>query len=80
MKSVQLSELGALAEDVRNGEAIVIRDGDRVKGMIVPEWEEPGDEKIARGTVPEWFFTERPPKFPSSLLEQLLHDRRSRDW
>jgi hypothetical protein len=45
-----------------------------------PEWQEPGDEKIPRGTVPEWFFTERPPKFPSSVLEQLLHDRRSRDW
>ena len=80
MKSVQLSELGALAEDVRNGEAIVIRDGERFKGMIIPGWEEPGDEQIAKGTVPEWFFTERPPKFPSSVLEQLLHDRHSRDW
>lgn len=80
MKSVQLSELGALADDVRNGEAIVIRDGNRVVGMVVPEWEEPGDETMARGAVPDWFFAERPPKFPSSVLEQLLHDRHSRDW
>ena len=80
-KIVQLSELGAaLAEDLRNGEAVVVRDGDRIAGMFVPEWEEPGDKKIARGTVPDWFFTERPPKFPSSVLEQLLHDRHSRDW
>jgi hypothetical protein len=80
MKSVQLSELGALAEDVRNGEAVAVRDGERVVAMVVPEWEEPGDEKVPRGSVPEWFFTERPPKFPSSVLEQLLHDRHSRDW
>ena len=80
MKTVQLSELGALAEDVRKGEAVAIRKGDRVVAMLIPEWEEPGDEKIPRGTVPEWFFTERPPKFPGSVLEQLLHDRHSRDW
>ena len=80
MKSVQLSELGALADDVRNGEAVEVRDGGRVVAMVVPEWEEPTDERIGRGEVPEWFFNERPPRFPGSVLEQLLHDRHSRDW
>jgi hypothetical protein len=80
MKSVQLSELGAVAEDVRNGEAVEVRDGRKVVARVLPEWEEPGDQDVERGTVPEWFFTERPPKFPSSVLEQLLHDRHSRDW
>jgi antitoxin (DNA-binding transcriptional repressor) of toxin-antitoxin stability system len=28
------------------------------------------------GTLPDWFFTQRPPKFEGgSVLEQLLHDR-----
>ena len=80
MKSVQLSELGAVAEDVRKGEAIEVRDGRKLAAMIVPEWEEPGDERVARGYVPEWFFAERPPKFPGSALEQLLLDRQSREW
>lgn len=92
MKSVQLSELGALAEDVRNGEAVEVRDGGRVVARLVPELEETIEEhidalvrqgKARRGTgeLPEWFFTERPPKLgEGSAVEQLIADRRKNDW
>lgn len=70
MKSVQLSELGAVAEDVRNGETVEVRDGEKVVAEVVPKRELTDDERIdelvKRGVVrprreklPEWFFTER---------------------
>lgn len=90
MKSVQLSELGPLAEDVRKGEEVVVRDGERVVARLVPE--QTAEERIeelvrqgkarrGRGEIPEWFFTERPPKLgDGSVVEQLLADRRKHDW
>src|SRR5258705_5440950 len=36
MKRVQLSELGALAEDVRKGETIDVIDGERVVAKVLP--------------------------------------------
>ena len=36
MKTVQLSELGAVAEDVRNGETVEVRDGETVVAKVVP--------------------------------------------
>ncbi len=91
MKSVQLSELGAVAEDVRNGETVEVRDGDAVIAKVVPALDLSDEEwiatleregKITRGTgkLPDWFFTEQPPKFEESVLEQLLADRRKNDW
>jgi antitoxin (DNA-binding transcriptional repressor) of toxin-antitoxin stability system len=92
MKSVQLSELGALAEDVRNGEPVEVRDGERVVATVVPIREQTVEERIdelvrqgkarrGTGTVPEWFFTERPPKLgEGSALEEFLADRRKNDW
>ena len=92
MKSVQLSELGAVAEDVRNGEAVEVRDGERLVARVVPEREMTLEEHIdelvrqgkarrGTGTIPEWFFTERPPKLgEGSAVEQLLADRRKNDW
>ncbi len=92
MKSVQLSELGALAENVRNGDEIELRDGERVVARVVPfrdqTIEERIDELVAQGkvrrgtgTLPDSFFTEPLLKFESgSVLEQLLADRRSKDY
>jgi hypothetical protein len=38
--------------------------------------------KLVRGrmALPEWFFTEPPPQFEGSVVEQLLADRRKHDW
>lgn len=88
MKSVQLSELGALADDVRNGEAVEVRDGVRIVARLVPEMEETVDEhidalvrqgKARRGTgeLPDDFFTRALPKAEASVLEQLLTDRQT---
>ncbi|HEX6087591.1 MAG TPA: hypothetical protein VF266_23870 [Thermoanaerobaculia bacterium] len=91
MKTVQLSELGPVAEDVRKGETVEVRDGETIVAKIEPtpqmtdeEWldEMARQGKITRGTgkLPDWFFQERPPKFEGSVLEQLLADRRKNDW
>jgi antitoxin (DNA-binding transcriptional repressor) of toxin-antitoxin stability system len=92
MKTVQLSELGPVAEDVRNGETVEVRDGERVVAKLVPTPEQTDEEwldelerqgKIRRGSgqgLPDWFFKERPPKFEGSVLEQLLADRRKNDY
>ena len=69
MKSVQLSELGALAEDVRKGERVEVRDGEKVVAEVVPKQKMTDEERIdelvrkgkaTRGTgkLPDWFFTE----------------------
>jgi antitoxin (DNA-binding transcriptional repressor) of toxin-antitoxin stability system len=75
MKSLDLADVSRLPEELKDGETIELRDGGRVVAEVVPH-----EERAQRGTVPDWFLSERPPKFPTSLLEQLLHDRRSRDW
>lgn len=90
MKTVQLAELGALAEDIRRGETIEIVDGQKRVAKLTPEKtdDEILDELerkgiVTRGSrepVPDWFFTERPPKFSESVLEQLLKDRHSKDY
>ncbi len=36
MKTIQVAELGPLAEDIRNGETIAILDGERLAALIVP--------------------------------------------
>lgn len=92
MKSVQLSEIEAVAAEVKRGELVEIRDGETVvakvvpihqdiRGMRIDELAAQGKVKRGTGTLPEWFFTVPLPKFESgSVLEQLLQDRRSRDW
>jgi len=76
MKTLDLAEVGRLREELKSGETIeLVADGKTV-ATVVPQ----RDLEIPRGTVPDWFFEEPPPKFPFSVLEQLLHDRHSRDW
>jgi hypothetical protein len=79
MTSIQLSELALLAESLRRGETVEIVDGDETVATIAPR--NPADPSARKKTsVPDWFLSEMPPQFPESMLEQLLHDRGSRDW
>ncbi|MBV8518903.1 MAG: hypothetical protein JO197_16020 [Acidobacteria bacterium] len=92
MTTIQLSDLDpATAEKVRNGETIEVRDGEKTVARVVPAHDQAIEERIdelvrqgkarrGTGTLPDWFFTERPPKFEGSVLEQLLADRRKNDW
>lgn len=87
VKSVQLSELGPVADDVRKGERVEVRDGERVIAAVVPlhqaELEARVQQLAAQGLVrlgsneplPEDFFTRPLPKAERSVLEQLLTDR-----
>jgi antitoxin (DNA-binding transcriptional repressor) of toxin-antitoxin stability system len=87
MKSVQLSELGVVAEDVRNGKTVEVRDGNRLVATLVPlhqaQLEQRVQDLAALGLVrlgsgepwPEDFFTRPLPKAQGSVLEQLLADR-----
>lgn len=83
MTTVQLSELGALAEKVKNGETIEVLDGERVVAKVVPERSSLEEQIRAamdrQPDIPDWFFEEEPPQFSGSVLEQLLKDR-ERDW
>jgi len=91
MKTLDLADVNRLPEELKAGEEIELRDHGRAVAKVVPvttqtleeRIEEPARQgKVRKGTekVPAWFLEERPPKFPSSVLEQLLHDRHSRDW
>jgi antitoxin (DNA-binding transcriptional repressor) of toxin-antitoxin stability system len=76
MKTLDLASTGRLAEELESGETIELVEAGKTVARVVPVHE----PAIPRGTVPDWFFNEAPPKFPGSVLEQLLHDRHSRDW
>lgn len=76
VKTLDVAELSRLPEELKSGETIELVDGGKVLATVSPVRE----LEIPRGTVPDWFFDEPPPKFPGSVLEQLLHDRHSRDW
>ncbi len=92
MKTIQLSETGALAEEIRNGETVQIVDGETVVAKVVPAdkpmtMEERMEQLIREGVVrppkgkiPDEFFDTPPVDVGVSVLEQLLKDRRSRDW
>jgi antitoxin (DNA-binding transcriptional repressor) of toxin-antitoxin stability system len=87
MKSVQLSELGAVAEDVKNGETIEVRDGNRIVATLTPlrqsQLEQRVQDLVALGVLrpgsnepwPDDFFTRPLPKSTGSVLQQLLADR-----
>ncbi|MBV9495348.1 MAG: hypothetical protein JOZ54_13960 [Acidobacteria bacterium] len=89
MKTVQLSELGALAEEIRKGEAIDIVDGEKVVASIAPyqaDIKAHIDRLVAEGkawrgtgTLPDDFFTRPLAKCDASVVEALLEDRHSRD-
>lgn len=76
MKTLDLADVGRLAEELKSGETIELIDHGKAVAQVVPLRR----LEIPKGTVPEWFFADAPPKFPTSVLEQFLHDRQSRDW
>ena len=90
MKTLDLTDVSRLAEELKDGEPIELRDGGRVVARVVPAKEQTIEERIdelvaqgkaRRGTgkLPDDFFTRPLPDFGGSVLEQLLRDRRSRD-
>ena len=78
-----------MADDVRNGETVEVRDGETVIAQVVPfrqtALEERVEELEKRGFVRPGsgepfsadFFTRALPKADKSVLEQLLDDRHS---
>ncbi len=87
VKNVQLAELGSVADAVRNGESVVVRDGERIVGTLSSvrqaELDAHVQELAAQGLVrlgsgepfPEEFFTEPLPGAGAGVLDQLLRDR-----
>ncbi len=91
MKTLDLADVSRLPEELKDGETIVLRDGGRAVAKVVPLREQTIEERIdelvaqgeaRRGTgkLPDDFFTRPRPRAKKSVLEQLLKDRRSRDW
>jgi antitoxin (DNA-binding transcriptional repressor) of toxin-antitoxin stability system len=90
VKTLELTDVGRLADELKSGEIIEIRDGDAIVAQVTPlrrqtleerleELAAQGKVKKGTGTLPDWLLEERPPKFKGSVLEQLLKDRES-DW
>ncbi|HJQ36544.1 MAG TPA: hypothetical protein VKB93_05355 [Thermoanaerobaculia bacterium] len=86
MKTLDLADVSRLAEELKDGEEILLRDGEHAIAKVVPlqRPEESIEEIIARaktrenfGKLPEDFFTRSLPKPKASVLEQLLEDRRT---
>jgi len=76
MRKLELSDLSRLAEELKNGETIALL----LNGQVVAHVE-PVREARAPKKLPEWFFTRPLVESPSgSVLDQLLDDRKSRDW
>ena len=89
MKTLELADAGKLAEELKGGEEIVLRENGKAVAKVSPlqTIEERIEELVAQGKarrgtgeLPAWFFEERPPKFPSSVLDELMRDRHSRNW
>lgn len=91
MKQLDLTELGPLARELRAGETIELTiNGEPVARVeatrdLTPEeyidvLAAQGRVRKGTGKLPDWFFEERPPRFEGGVLQQLLDDRRSRDW
>ena len=91
MKTLELSDAGRLGEELKSGDTIELVDQGKAVAKVVPIREETIEERIADlerqgkvtrggGSLPDWFFEEKPPKFEGSVLEQLLEDRRKNDW
>ena len=86
VKTLDLADVSRLPEELKSGEEIELRDGDRAVAKVVPvqTLEERIDElarqgKVRKGTgkLPDDFFTRPLPKAKASVLEQLLEDRRT---
>lgn len=74
MKTVQLSDLGPLAEDVRNGETLEVLDGDTPVAQVIPMPASPLSREQKAKLVEEFLARPRP-NIPG-VLEELLRQRR----
>jgi antitoxin (DNA-binding transcriptional repressor) of toxin-antitoxin stability system len=76
MQSAQVADLkerlDEVLEAVKKGETVEIRDGEKAVAAVVPR-ASAGEYK----PFPEDFFTRPLPKADSSVLDQLLEDRRT---
>ena len=89
MKTVQLSELGPVGEEIRKGEKIDVLDGEKHVGQFVPDQAAlaahidrlVAEGKARRGTgkLPDDFLTRPLPRAEKSVLEALLEERHSGD-
>lgn len=92
VKTVQLAELGALAEEIRKGETIEVVDGDTPVATVTPTRKKTDEEIldemerdgiVTRGSsepLPQWFFEELPVDTGEGALDEFLADRRKHDW
>src|SRR5215212_7385782 len=95
MTTAELSELGPLAEKVKNGETIELTEGGRVVAKVVPALrtgrtdetlEDWLDVLVARGlarrgsgSLPADFFARPLPQADASVVDLLLEDRHAAD-
>lgn len=86
MKTLDLADVARLAEELKDGEEIELRDGGAIVATVTPAKtaEERIEELIAQGKarrgtgkLPDDFFTRPRPKPKASVLEALLEERRS---
>ena len=88
MKTLDLADVSRLPEELKDGEEIELRDGGETVAKVTPMKRQTLEERIdelarqgkvrkGTGTLPDEIFTTPPPKFPGSVLEQLLKDRES---
>lgn len=92
MRTLDLADITRLAAELQSGETIELVSEGRTVARVEPVREMTDEERIedllARGVIskrpqplPDWFFTAPRPKPKSgSVLQQLLDDRKSRDW
>jgi antitoxin (DNA-binding transcriptional repressor) of toxin-antitoxin stability system len=88
MKTLDLADVSRLPEELKAGEEIELRDGEKAVAKVVPLRPQTIEERIdelarqgkvrnGTGTMPDELVNTCPPKFPGSVLEQLLEDRES---
>jgi len=88
MKTLDLADVSRLPEELKSGEEIELRDGEKAVAKVVPlrtqTIEERVDELVARGKahrgsgkLPDDFFTRPRPRAQKSVLEALLEERRT---
>lgn len=90
MKTVQLAKLADAAEEIRNGERVLIRDGETLIAEVTPVDAQRRQEEHIEKLIREGKATRRgtgridvsalrwpPVTAGASVLEQLLEDRRS---
>jgi antitoxin (DNA-binding transcriptional repressor) of toxin-antitoxin stability system len=88
VKTLDIADVSRLPEELKSGEEIELRENGRIVAKVLPVEQQTPEERIdelarqgkvrkGTGTLPDDFFTRPLPKAESSILEQLLEDRRT---